>query len=43
MSRRTDIEWCDDSVNPAMGCDGCELWDPKRGIFFCYAGTSSHG
>src|SRR5262245_24725643 len=21
-----------------MGCDGCELWDPKRGIRHCYAG-----
>jgi len=22
----TKIQWCDDSVNPVMGCDGCELW-----------------
>jgi protein gp37 len=31
------IEWCDSTVNPEMGCDGCELWDPKRGIRTCYA------
>lgn len=22
----TKIQWADDSVNPVMGCDGCELW-----------------
>ena len=22
------IQWCDDTENPVMGCDGCELW-PK--------------
>lgn len=36
MSKVTKIEWCDSTVNPTMGCDGCELWvgDVKR----CYAG-----
>lgn len=23
---RTKIQWCDGTVNPEMGCDGCELW-----------------
>jgi protein gp37 len=39
MGKNTDIEWCDSTVNPIMGCAGCELWMPhqpdgKR----CYAG-----
>lgn len=25
----TKIQWCDDTENPVMGCDGCELW-PKH-------------
>ena len=24
--KNTKIQWCDDSANPVMGCDGCELW-----------------
>jgi len=37
MSEKTKIQWCDSTVNPTMGCDGCELW--KRGsIEVCYAG-----
>lgn len=32
----TGIQWCDDTVNPTMGCDGCELWGPQRKS--CYAG-----
>ncbi|MEI6197674.1 MAG: hypothetical protein WCS42_25450 [Verrucomicrobiota bacterium] len=24
--KHTKIQWCDDSANPVMGCDGCELW-----------------
>jgi protein gp37 len=37
MSIKTKIQWCDSTVNPTMGCDGCELWDlPRRS---CYAGT----
>lgn len=38
MGQRTNIEWCDDTVNPTSGCDGCELYnprDPARAI--CYA------
>jgi protein gp37 len=26
MSEFTSIEWCDSTTNPAMGCDGCELF-----------------
>lgn len=37
MSERTKIQWCDSTVNPTMGCDGCELWGAKRRS--CYAGT----
>ena len=22
----TPIQWCDSTINPAPGCDGCELW-----------------
>src|SRR5688572_33443058 len=24
--KKTHIQWCDSTVNPVMGCDGCELW-----------------
>jgi len=26
MGRNTSIQWCHDTVNPVMGCDGCELY-----------------
>ena len=39
MSKDTDIQWCDSSVNPTMGCDGCELWQEKAGVKKCYAGV----
>ena len=35
MSIRTKIQWCDSTVNPTMGCDGCELWGTTRRT--CYA------
>ena len=38
MSITTPIEWCDSSVNPVMGCDGCELWTPDGKVRTCYAG-----
>ena len=38
MSKTTAIQWCHSTVNPVMGCDGCELWDLKQGIKRCYAG-----
>lgn len=31
MGIRTGIEYADSTVNPTRGCDGCELWDRKRG------------
>ena len=39
MSQWSGVEWCDSSANPVMGCDGCELWVPEKGIKICYAGT----
>ena len=37
MGKDTEIEWCDSTVNPMMGCDGCELWTAKNKT--CYAGV----
>jgi protein gp37 len=34
--RSTKIQWCDDTVNPTHGCEGCELWSNTRRV--CYAG-----
>ena len=39
MGETSAISWCDSTANPEMGCHGCELWDPKRGIRICYAGV----
>ena len=36
MSATTKIEWCDSTVNPVMGCEGCELWNGH--VQTCYAG-----
>lgn len=36
MSKNTNIQWCDSTCNPTMGCDGCELWNSQRKT--CYAG-----
>jgi protein gp37 len=41
MAKGTKIEWADDTVNAEMGCDGCELWDPKNGVRICYAGVQT--
>jgi hypothetical protein len=38
MGKGTDIQWCDDTVNPTTGCSGCELWVPGKGGP-CYAGN----
>src|SRR4051812_42951992 len=39
LSGQTEIQWCDSTVNPAMGCDGCELWvQGAGGRRTCYAG-----
>jgi protein gp37 len=39
MGIKTDIEWCDSAINAQMGCDGCELFNPKTGQGSCYAFT----
>jgi protein gp37 len=41
MAKGTKIEWADDTVNAEMGCDGCELWDPKNRVHICYAGVQT--
>lgn len=28
----TLIQWCHSTVNPVMGCDGCELWPPASQV-----------
>jgi protein gp37 len=38
MGLETNIEWCDSTINPSTGCDGCELWN-GRDIRVCYAGN----
>ena len=41
MGLSSPIQWCDGTVNPTMGCDGCELWqsqDKKNPRRSCYAG-----
>ncbi len=30
--KRTKIQWCHSTVNPVMGCDGCELWKPAASL-----------
>jgi protein gp37 len=37
MSKFTKIQWCDSTLNPTMGCNGCELWGPAVDKV-CYAG-----
>jgi len=37
MSAHTNIQWCDSTVNPTSGCDGCELWNARKKT--CYAGN----
>ena len=39
MAENTEIQWCDSTSNLAMGCRGCELWNPSRGVRHCYAGV----
>lgn len=39
MGVTTGIEWCDSTLNLQMGCDGCELWNPRAGVRECYAGV----
>ena len=28
MSNKSNIQYCDSTINPVMGCDGCELYPP---------------
>lgn len=38
MGKETKIEWCDSTINPISGCDGCELSIPgKEDEATCYA------
>jgi len=30
VGKGTLIQWADDTINPMMGCDGCELFNPKQ-------------
>jgi protein gp37 len=30
--RNTPIQWTHSTINPVMGCDGCELWPSKAGL-----------
>jgi protein gp37 len=36
MGKNTNIEWCDSTINPTTGCQGCELW--AGDVRNCYAG-----
>jgi protein gp37 len=42
MGSHTHIGWCDSTVNPTTGCDGCELFIPGKGGP-CYAGKLHEG
>lgn len=33
MSDKTTIQWCHSTVNPIMGCSGCELFPPPQKIY----------
>jgi protein gp37 len=37
MGQKTKIQWCDSTINPTLGCDGCGLW--SRDNRACYAGV----
>lgn len=37
MGQKTNIEWCDSTINGTSGCDGCELWNNQTRT--CYAGN----
>lgn len=42
MGNHTNIQWCDSTVSPTTGCDGCELFIPGVGGP-CYAGALHEG
>ena len=37
MAIETEIGWCDSSVNPVVGCGGCELHRAGAAESHCYA------
>jgi protein gp37 len=38
MGIKTEIEWCDSTINGTSGCDGCELYNPRTPeSAVCYA------
>jgi protein gp37 len=39
MALNTKIEYCDSTINPVMGCTGCELYDPDPDKNHCYAAS----
>ncbi len=30
--KKTAIQWCHSTINPVMGCHGCELWKPASAL-----------
>lgn len=32
MAEHTAIQWCDGTVNPVAGCDGCELFETREQV-----------
>jgi protein gp37 len=32
MAEHTTIQWCDGTVNPVAGCDGCELFETREQV-----------
>lgn len=32
MAIETGIQWCDGTVNPVAGCDGCELFETREQV-----------
>ena len=32
MANHSDIQWTDSTVNPVMGCDGCELFESREQV-----------
>jgi protein gp37 len=39
MGKDTKISWCDSTVNPVVGCDGCELHRAGDEHSICYAAS----
>ncbi len=49
MSDTSPIQWCNGTVNPVMGCAGCELWrpvdekSPRRSCYAAILTDNKHG